>query len=107
VQKVDHTGASTVTTDYLIDPQNHTGYAQVLHESSNDGTDISTIMYTIGLDVLSQARSVYHITPQTTDYYNAQYMLYDGHGSTRQLADSTGATIDEHFSRQFFVVRRL
>ncbi len=70
-----------VTTSYLIDSLNHTGYSQVFVE---DGGTYQTT-YIIGDDVLTQATG----TGQT----DIQYLLYDGHNSTRQLADSTGNLI--------------
>ena len=73
-----------VTTDYLIDPANHTGYAQALEETT--GTDVKC--YTIGDDMLAQ----------TLNANSPQYLLYDGHGSTRQLAASDGVTIDDSYS---------
>ena len=70
-----------VTTNYLVDTLNHTGYSQVFVE---DGGTYQT-SYIIGDDVLAQATG----TGQT----DIQYLLYDGHNSTRQLADSTGNLI--------------
>jgi len=70
----------SVTTDYLIDAYNHTGFAQVFVE--DDGTD--TTSYIIGDDVLAQA----------TNTSNPQYLLYDGHGSTRQTTDNAGVVTD-------------
>jgi RHS repeat-associated protein len=68
-------------TDYLIDPSNHTGYAQVLEERA--GSDVT--YYTIGDDVLAQT------TGGVT-----QYLLYDGHGSTRQLLNSNLTIADAY-----------
>ena len=70
------------TTDYLVDPYNHTGYAQVLQETTDDGVIVTTTYYTIGDDVLAQ----------TVDG-TTEYLLYDGYGSTRQLVDNTGAVV--------------
>ena len=69
---------SFATTHYLVDPNNHTGYAQVLEELATIG-GLPNRSYVIGDDVLAQSGS-------TT---NASYLLYDGHGSTRQLVTST------------------
>ncbi len=53
------------------------------------GADVTT--YVIGDDVLAQATG--------TGATNVQYLLYDGHGSTRQLSDSAGAiTSGESYS---------
>ena len=63
------------TTDCLIDPANHTGYAQVFRETISS----TETVYILGHDVLAQA----------TGTSNPQYLLYDGHGSVRQLADNS------------------
>ena len=82
------------TTTHLVDSQNHTGYAQTLEEYTDitylDGspvTDSSLTTYLIGDDVIAQ----------TVDG-TTQYLLYDGHGSTRQLAefDSTVSIADTY-----------
>lgn len=70
-------------TYWLIDNNNPTGYSQVLEE---DGTltpmDQPDLSYVIGNDVVGQA------TGSTV-----QYLLYDGHGSTRGLTDAAGNSI--------------
>jgi len=73
-------------TEYLVDSYNHTGYAQVLEEWTGD---VLTKTYTIGDDVISQA---------TEATGNTEFLLYDGHGSTRQLVDSAGSGIIDTFS---------
>jgi len=87
----------TRITTYLVDVYNHTGYAQTLEEETVttdyiDGvpqtpvTETST--YLIGDDIIAQS----------TDG-NTQYLLYDGHGSTRQLAEYDGSvTIADSYS---------
>jgi len=72
------------TTQYLIDPYNHTGYAQVLKAAVNDDVNM---VYVLGHDVLAQARG-----PNTPNY-----LLYDGHGSVRHLANTAG-TITESYA---------
>ncbi len=67
------------TTTYLVDTYNHTGYAQVLEEWTG-GT--LTMTYTIGDDIIAQK-----------DSSGVRFLLYDGHGSVRQHADSNGAVI--------------
>jgi len=82
------------TIIYLVDQYNHTGYAQVLEElvfnkanpDPSTETPDSTTTYTIGDDVIAQNVAG-----------TSKYLLYDGHGSTRQLADSTG-TVAENYS---------
>jgi len=82
-----------ITVVYLVDSYNHTGYAQVLEEKTYNGTDTSgepdsLTTYLIGDDVIAQ----------TVDG-TTKYLLYDGHGSTRQLAEyDTSVTIADDFS---------
>jgi RHS repeat-associated protein len=75
------TGSSTNL--YLVDANNHTGYAQVLEELSVVG-GTPTRSYVIGDDVLAQAAST------------ASYLLYDGHGSTRQLVNNTASVTSRY-----------
>jgi RHS repeat-associated protein len=74
----------SVTTSYLVDFYNHTGYSQVFVETT--GSDKTC--YVVGDDVLAQAKN--SDTPK--------YLLYDGHGSTRQLVASNGSTIVDSYS---------
>ena len=80
VEKMVTTSTETNKTDYLIDSYNPTGYAQVLEETKYDYSNPANpvpqnrIQYTIGDDVIAQ----------TTDGAT-EYLIYDGHGSTRQL----------------------
>jgi RHS repeat-associated protein len=71
-----------VYTSYLVDSYNHTGYAQTIEETVDDGTP-ETTTYTIGDDIISQ----YNVTD------GAEHLLYDGHGSTRQIADYDGTNV--------------
>jgi RHS repeat-associated protein len=64
-------------TDYLIDPYNHTGFAQVIEEKSAT----ETMFYPIGDDVLGRCKNV---GP------GRKCLLYDGHGSVRQLTGLAG-----------------
>lgn len=64
---------------YFLLDDGHTGYAQVFEETTELGGSIVR-SYTIGDDVLCQ--TVAGVT---------SHLLYDGHGSTRQLADNNGA----------------
>jgi len=70
--------------EYLIDPYNHTGYAQVFREA--DETTSTQTVYILGNDVLAQA----------TDSPTPKYFLYDGHGSVRQLTNSSGSVIESY-----------
>lgn len=73
-------------TNFLVDPNNHTGYAQVLEEKT--GVTV-TRTYTLGDDVISQGASGGSV----------HHLLYDGHGSTRALrAHGTPATLEQAYS---------
>jgi RHS repeat-associated protein len=71
-----------VTTNYLVDMQNPTGYAQVVDELQS-GT--VTRRYSYGLERISETQS------STTSFYG-----YDGHGSVRFLTSSAGAITDSY-----------
>ncbi|MFW6154174.1 MAG: RHS repeat-associated core domain-containing protein [Planctomycetota bacterium] len=71
-----------VTRTFLIDPHNHTGYAQVL-QVATDG--VLTRTFQLGHDVLAE----YAVDPADL---TPIVLLADGHGSTRLLADAAGIT---------------
>jgi RHS repeat-associated protein len=73
-----------VTTQYLVDDLNPTGYAQVLDELTGGAV---TRTYTYGLQRISQ-RQVVNST-WTLSFYS-----YDGGGHVRQLTNSAGAVTD-------------
>jgi RHS repeat-associated protein len=72
---------SGVSKNYLIDANNHTGYAQVLEEFYAIGS-LPDRSYVIGDDVLGQSGN------STAD---PRWILYDGNGSTRQMANPAAA----------------
>ncbi len=76
------------TTNYVVD--SNRGYAQVLAEVTNGTEDVR---YTYGEDLISQRRGG-----------QAYYYLYDGHGSTRALADGTGSITDRYSYDAFGVL---
>ena len=71
---------------FLVDHRNPTGYAQILEETSSLGAD-PTRTYIIGDDALGQCGLT------TTD---TQWLLYDGHGSTRQLLSDAGSVAAQY-----------
>lgn len=71
-----------VTTEYLVDDRNLTGYAQVLEEISAGTVQR---VYTYGLNRISQSQA------SGTSFYG-----YDGHGNIRLLTDSTGTITDRY-----------
>jgi len=75
-----------VTTRYLVDDLNPTGYLQVLEEVG--GGAVQT-RYTYGTSVVSQTRNI-SSTPATS-YYG-----FDAQGNIAFLADSAGAVTDSY-----------
>lgn len=71
-----------VTTRYLVDTQNLTGYAQVLEEVAGGALSRT---YTYGLDLISQTQA------SGTSFYG-----YDGHGNARLLTDAAGSVTDRY-----------
>ncbi|MGC2237821.1 MAG: PKD domain-containing protein [Pyrinomonadaceae bacterium] len=71
-----------VTTNYLVDTNNLTGYAQVVEEIQNSQVGKT---YTYGLDLISQRQGA------TVNFYQ-----YDGHGSVRNLTDNLGSVTDSY-----------
>jgi RHS repeat-associated protein len=91
VQTEQVNGGTPSTTIFHIDPHNHTGHAQVVEEGLDDVSGDGKLQwnevdksYAFGHDVLSQATSATLV----------QYLVYDGHGSTRALIDTSGALIN-------------
>ena len=71
-----------VTTRYLVDDRNLTGFPQVVEEVANG---VAQRVYTYGLNRISQSQA------SGTSFYG-----YDGHGNVRILTDSTGAVTDRY-----------
>ena len=84
-----------VTTTYLVDTLNPTGYAQVLAESfaGASGAQELSHNYVYGLELISQAR---HYFTGTQSLTQTIYYVYDGHGSVRALTGPTGAVTDTY-----------
>jgi RHS repeat-associated protein len=72
------------TRVFLVDGNNHTGYAQVIEEAGEAGTTPDR-SYLVGDDILGQSTGV-----------GTSYLLYDGHGSTRLLAGANGFISDRY-----------
>jgi RHS repeat-associated protein len=70
---------TTTTTKYLVDVMNPTGYTQVLEEHTN-GSPTPSMSYLVGLSVFGQ----------TDGGGVTKYLLTDGQGSTRLVADASG-----------------
>ena len=78
--------ANGVTTQYLVDELNPTGYAQVVEEVTAGAV---TRQYTYGLQRISQNQ-------QISSAWTPSFYGYDGFGSVRTLTDSTGTVTDTY-----------
>jgi RHS repeat-associated protein len=81
-----------VTTLYLVDDQNPTGYAQVVAEEAASTSPLAT--YSYGLEQVvryRQFRNSGGLLVSETVYY-----VHDGHGSVRALTDQSGAVTDTY-----------
>jgi len=75
-----------VTTNYLVDTMNPTGYAQVVDELQNSTV---TRTYSYGLERIDENQLI--SSAWTPSFYG-----YDGHGSVRQLTNSVGTVTDTY-----------
>ncbi len=79
-----------VTTYYLVDDLNPTGYAQVLEELSPETSGlVPTVIYTYGHSLISQDRI--NGAQWETSFYG-----YDGHNNVRYLTDGIGNVTDTY-----------
>ena len=76
-----------VTTYYLVDDLNPTGYPQVVEELNSAGT--VERQYTYGLQRIDEDQIV-------NGSWTASYYGYDGGGSVRQLTNSAGSVTDTY-----------
>ena len=85
-----------VTTTYLVDTLNPTGYAQVIGESFSTSSAPNGEVshnYVYGLELISQTRKFNVSGNQTTQQI---FYAYDGHGSVRALTNTSGAVTDTY-----------
>jgi len=75
-----------VTTTYLVDTNNPTGYAQVAEELQGGQV---TRQYAYGSDLISERQLI-------GGQWALSYYGYDGHGSVRSLTDASGAVTDTY-----------
>jgi len=79
-----------VTTLYLVDDRNPTGYAQVLDELPSTGGPAAVAhVYVYGLDLISQDQIV-------GQSWQVTFYGYDGHGNTRFLISGQGVVTDTY-----------
>ena len=70
-----------------------------MEEWAVEGSTAVLTCYTLGDDVIAQKKTYWQwVDPQweLQSTGNTQYLLYDGHGSTRQLAEYDGSVTVEH-----------
>jgi RHS repeat-associated protein len=77
-----------VTTTFLVDDQNPTGYIQVIRATSSNG---NTDNYVYGLERISQIAFINSSSTTLTSYY-----VYDGQGSVRALTNASGTVTDTY-----------
>jgi len=90
VSKTVTTASGTVSTQYLVDDLNPTGYPQVVEELVNGAV---TRQYTYGLQRISENLSPV-VTGNST--WTPSFYGYDGFGSVRQLTNSSGVVTDSY-----------
>jgi len=79
-----------VTTRYLVDDLNPTGYSQVVEELTVvSGQPSVARVYVYGNDLISQQQII-------SGNWLASFYGYDGHGSVRLLTDSSGSLTDTY-----------
>ena len=76
-----------ITTSYLVDELNPTGYVQVAEELANN---VVTRVYTWGTQLISQDRYT------AAAEWSLTFYGYDGHGSVRLLTDATSTVTDRY-----------
>jgi len=82
---------SGVTTLFLVDDRNPSGYAQVLEEHTFTGTSAPALnrAYTYGSDLISEDQ-------WTGSAWALNFYGYDGHGNVRYLTDTNAAVTDTY-----------
>jgi RHS repeat-associated protein len=75
-----------VTTQYLVDDLNPTGYAQVVEEVVNGAV---ARQYTYGLQRISESQFI-------NNTWTPSFYVYDGGGSVREFTDANGKVTDEY-----------
>jgi RHS repeat-associated protein len=78
--------AGGITTSYLVDTNNPTGYAQVVEESQAGAV---VRQYTYGSDLISERQLI-------GGQWSLSYYGHDGHGSVRFLTDASGSVTDTY-----------
>ncbi len=85
--QVVNNGSGSVTTKYLVDTQNPTGYAQVLDEM--DGSNTVNKVFTYGTSHIFQDQLI-------NSSWTLSFFGLDGQGSVRYLTDGSGIITDTY-----------
>jgi RHS repeat-associated protein len=90
VRKSVATATNTITTYYLVDDLNPTGYSQVLEELSVINSQLTaTRVYTYGHTLISQDQLA-------GNQWSPSFYGYDGHNSVRYLTDLNAQVTDTY-----------
>jgi RHS repeat-associated protein len=83
-------------TLFLTDTQNHTGYSQVLQETTYEGgVATKKVIYTIGHDQISQSTLAREAGTETWSLESEAWFGTDGHGSVRVLYDFAATIVKD------------
>jgi len=93
VSKTLTTSTNSVTTYYVVDDLNPSGYAQVLEElvATNSQPTALSCVYTYGHTLISQQRLSTINSQPSTNFYG-----FDGHNNVRYLTDANGNVTDTY-----------
>jgi RHS repeat-associated protein len=79
-------------TEFLTDSENHTGYSQVLQETTYEGgVATKKVIFTVGHDQISQSTLAREAGTETWSLESDAWFGTDGHGSVRVLYDLAAA----------------
>ena len=79
-------------TEFLTDSENHTGYSQVLQETTYEGgVATKKVIFTVGHDQISQSTLAREAGTETWSLESDAWFGTDGHGSVRVLYDFAAA----------------
>ncbi|MDD2764574.1 MAG: RHS repeat-associated core domain-containing protein [Opitutaceae bacterium] len=86
---LDSSSQLVVSTSYLVDANNLTGYSQVMEERIATAAGTETRIYSYGTDLIGQDRF-----DPAAGQWKFSFVGRDGHGSIRELLDETGSVTD-------------
>jgi len=101
IGKTVNTSSLSLTTSYLVDENNHTGFAQVSEQFLNGSLEAR---YVYGHDLIAQDRLQDDPLNPGSEIFTLSFYLYDGHGTVRQLVDEAGALQNEYVYDAFGIL---